>query len=151
MKYLSYLEEAYVIAPIRQYSTKAKRELKYFQKIYNEDVAFNSIRQTSGRWDVTHNLENIVFNELLYRGYTLSVFTQDNLEIDFLAEKNNHQYLIQVAYSIAEENTYNREFALFNKMDQSRQKIIITNDDIDYSTSTVRHIKLRDFLLSEDI
>lgn len=53
----------------------------------NEDVAFNTIRQTSGRWDVTHNLENIVFNELLYRGYTLSVFTQDNLEIDFLAEK----------------------------------------------------------------
>ena len=151
MKYLSYLEEAYVIAPIRQYSTKAKRELKYFQKIYNEDVAFNSIRQTSGRWDITHNLENIVFNELLYRGYTLSVFTQDNLEIDFLAEKNNRQYLIQVAYSIAEESTYNREFALFNKMDQSRQKIIITNDDIDYSTSTVRHIKLRDFLLSDDI
>lgn len=151
MKYLSYLEEAYVIAPIRQYSTKAKRELKYFQKIYNEDVAFNSIRQTSGRWDVTHNLENIVFNELLYRGYTLSVFTQDNLEIDFLAEKNNRQYLIQVAYSIAEESTYNREFALFNKIDQSRQKIIITNDDIDYSTSTVRHIKLRDFLLSDDI
>ncbi len=117
----------------------------------NEDVAFNTIRQTSGRWDVTHNLENIVFNELLYRGYTLSVFTQDNLEIDFLAEKNNRQYLIQVAYSIAEESTYNREFALFNKMDQSRQKIIITNDDIDYSTSTVRHIKLRDFLLSDDL
>lgn len=151
MKYLSYLEEAYVIAPIRQYSTKAKRELKYFQKIYNEDVAFNSIRQTSGRWDVTHNLENIVFNELLYRGYTLSVFTQDNLEIDFLAEKNNRQYLIQVAYSIAEESTYNREFALFNKIDQSRQKIIITNDDIDYSTSTVRHIRLKDFLLSDDL
>ena len=149
VKYLSYLEEAYVISPIRQYSPKAKRELKYYQKLYIEDVSFNSIRQTDGHWDITHNLENVVFNELLYRGFSLFVYKVDSQEIDFLAEKNNRQYLIQVAYSIAEESTYKREFALFNKLDQSREKIIITNDDFDFSTSTVRHIKLKDFLLNE--
>lgn len=117
----------------------------------DEDVAFNSIRQTDGHWDITHNLENIVFNELLYRGYALSVFRTDSAEIDFLAEKNNRQYLIQVAYSVAEETTYKREFALFNKLDQSRQKILITNDDFDFSTSTVRHLQLKDFLLCEDL
>lgn len=151
LKYLGYLQEAYVISPIQQFSTKAKRELKYYQKIYDEDVAFNSIRQTDGHWDITHNLENIVFNELLYRGYALSVFRTDAAEIDFLAEKNNRQYLIQVAYSVAEETTYKREFALFNKLDQSRQKILITNDDFDFSTSTVRHLRLKDFLLCEDL
>ena len=151
LKYLGYLQEAYVISPIQQFSTKAKRELKYYQKIYDEDVAFNSIRQTDGHWDITHNLENIVFNELLYRGYALSVFRTDSAEIDFLAEKNNRQYLIQVAYSVAEETTYKREFALFNKLDQSRQKILITNDDFDFSTSTVRHLRLKDFLLCEDL
>lgn len=151
VKYLSYLEEAYVISPIRQYSPKAKRELKYYQKLYIEDVSFNSIRQTDGHWDITHNLENIVFNELLYRGFSLFVYKVDSQEIDFLAEKNNRQYLIQVAYSIAEESTYKREFALFNKLDQSREKIIITNDDFDFSTSTVRHIKLKDFLLNETL
>lgn len=151
LKYLGYLQEAYVISPIQQFSTKAKRELKYYQKIYDEDVAFNSIRQTDGHWDITHNLENIVFNELLYRGYALSVFRTDSAEIDFLAEKNNRQYLIQVAYSVAEETTYKREFALFNKLDQSRQKILITNDDFDFSTSTVRHLQLKDFLLCEDL
>lgn len=151
LKYLGYLQEAYVISPIQQFSTKAKRELKYYQKIYDEDVAFNSIRQTDGHWDITHNLENIVFNELLYRGYALSVFRTDAAEIDFLAEKNNRQYLIQVAYSVAEETTYKREFALFNKLDQSRQKILITNDDFDFSTSTVRHLQLKDFLLCEDL
>ncbi len=151
VKYLSYLEEAYVISPIRQYSPKAKRELKYYQKLYIEDVSFNSIRQTDGHWDITHNLENVVFNELLYRGFSLFVYKVDSQEIDFLAEKNNRQYLIQVAYSIAEESTYKREFALFNKLDQSREKIIITNDDFDFSTSTVRHIKLKDFLLNETL
>lgn len=149
LKYLSYLEEAYVISPIRQYSTKAKRELKYYQKLYVEDVSFNSIRQTDGHWDITHNLENIVYNELLYRGFNLFVFREGRKEVDFLAEKNNRQYLIQVAYSIAEESTYRREFALFNKLDQTREKIIITNDDFDFSTSTVRHINLKEFLINE--
>ncbi len=149
LKYLSFLEEAYVISPIRQYSTKAKRELKYYQKLYVEDVSFNSIRQTDGHWDITHNLENIVYNELLYRGFNLFVFREGRQEVDFLAEKNNRQYLIQVAYSIAEESTYRREFALFNKLDQTREKIIITNDDFDFSTSTVRHINLKEFLINE--
>lgn len=149
LKYLSYLEEAYVISPIRQYSTKAKRELKYYQKLYVEDVSFNSIRQTDGHWDITHNLENIVYNELLYRGFNLFVFREGRQGVDFLAEKNNRQYLIQVAYSIAEESTYRREFALFNKLDQTREKIIITNDDFDFSTSTVRHINLKEFLINE--
>lgn len=149
LKYLSYLEEAYVISPIRQYSTKAKRELKYYQKLYVEDVSFNSIRQTDGHWDITHNLENIVYNELLYRGFNLFVFREGSQGVDFLAEKNNRQYLIQVAYSIAEESTYRREFALFNKLDQTRGKIIITNDDFDFSTSTVRHINLKEFLINE--
>lgn len=151
VKYLFYLEEAYVISPIRQYSPKAKRELKYYQKLYIEDVSFNSIRQTDGHWDITHNLENVVFNELLYRGFSLFVYKVDSQEIDFLAEKNNRQYLIQVAYSIAEESTYKREFALFDKLDQSREKIIITNDDFDFSTSVVRHIKLKEFLSGDTL
>ena len=151
LKYLSYLEEAYAVSAIDLYSTKAKRELKYYRKLYLEDVSFNSIRQTDGHWGITHNLENIVYNELLFRGYSLFVFRVDDREIDFLAEKDNRQYLVQVAFSIAEEDTYRREFALFNKLDQSREKIIITNDEFDFSTSTVRHIKLKDFLLLESL
>ena len=146
MKYLSYLEEAYVIRKVPQYSTRSKRELAFFAKIYDEDVSFNTIRQHKGRFDLTHNLENIIFNELIYMGYEVSVFTKGNQEIDFLAINGGKEYLIQVAYSIAEESTYDREFALFNTLDQSRKKIIITNDDVDYSTSTVEHITLSRFL-----
>lgn len=146
MKYLSYLEEAYVIRKVPQYSTRSKRELAFFAKVYDEDVSFNTIRQHKGRFDLTHNLENVIFNELIYMGYEVSVFTKGNQEIDFLAINGGKEYLIQVAYSIAEDSTYNREFALFNTLDQSRKKIIITNDDVNYSTSTVEHITLSRFL-----
>ena len=151
MKYLGYLEEAYIIRSIPQYMTKAKRELMFFHKVYDEDVAFNTIRQSENRYDLTHNLENVVYNELVFMGYNLSVLRKDSQEIDFHATKNNKSYLVQVAYSIADDDTYNREFALFNKLDQSMRKIIITNDDIDFSTSTVQHIMLKDFLSMNDL
>ncbi len=146
IKYLDYLEEAYIIENVKQYSTKTKSELMYYLKIYDEDVAFNSIRCMDNRYDLTHNLENIVYNELIYMGYSINVFNNNGKEIDFLAQKDNKKYYIQVAYSIAEEKTYEREFSAFKNIDNLSQKIIITNDDIDYSTSTVKHIKLKDFL-----
>ena len=68
MKYLSYLEEAYIIRKIPQHSTRAKRELAFYAKLYDEDVSFNTIRQRNGRFDLTHNLENIVYNELVFMG-----------------------------------------------------------------------------------
>ena len=151
MKFLDYLEEAYVIRKIPQYSTKAKKQLEFYTKLYNEDVAFNTIRQINNRFDITHNLENVVYNELIYMGYSLTVFNINGKEIDFLATKNGKEYFVQVAYSIAENSTYEREFAPFNMTDNSRKKIIITNDEIDYSTSTVQHIKLEDFLFMEDL
>lgn len=151
MKYLQYMEEAFIIRTIPQYETKAKRELRFFSKVYDEDVAFNTIRQSERHYDLTHNLENIVYNELIYRDYELSVFRCESQEIDFYATKNGKKYLIQVAYSIVDEDTYKREFALFNKLDQSCRKIIITTDEIDYSTSTVRHISLKDFLQKKDL
>ncbi len=151
MKYLGYLEEAYIIESVKQFSTKTKKELAYYQKVYNEDVAFNSIRCLDNRYDLTHNLENIIFNELKYMGYSIYVYDNGGKEIDFLAQKGNKKYFVQVAYSVLDEKAYKREFGAFAGIDNLSQKIIITNDDIDYSTSNVRHIKLKDFLMMEEL
>lgn len=151
MKYLDYLEEAYIIESIKPYSTKTKKMLSYRSKIYNADVCFNSIRCMNNRFDLTHNLENIVYNELLYMGYDIYVFGDSGKEIDFLATKGTKQYYVQVAYSVAEEKAYQREFNAFKNIDNLSQKIIITNDDLDYSTGAVRHIKLKDFLLMHSL
>ncbi|MDY5627666.1 MAG: ATP-binding protein [Clostridia bacterium] len=151
MKYIGYLEEAYIIESVKPYSTKAKKELKYYSKVYNADVALNSIRCMNNRYDLTHNLENIVYNELIYMGYEVYVYNNSGKEIDFLATKEGKQYYIQVAYSVAEDKAYAREFDAFKNIDNLSQKIIITNDDIDYSTSVVKHIKLKDFLVMESL
>lgn len=150
-KYIGYLEEAYAIATVKKYSAKSKRELEYYLKVYDEDVALNSIRVMNNRYDLTHNFENVVYNELLYIGYNLQVYHDSSQEIDFVANKGNKQYYIQVAYSVAEEKAYEREFGAFAKLDNSCQKIVITNDDIDFSTSTVRHIRFQDFVQMDEL
>lgn len=149
--YIHYLKEAYVIDELPQYSTKVKRELSFNNKIYNSDVSFNSLKVDNNRYDFDHNLENIVYNELLYMGYDLKVFDNNGKEIDFIATKNGKIYLVQVAYSVVDEKAYKREFSAFSALDNSNQKILITNDSIDYSTSTVRHIRLEDFLLMDEL
>ncbi len=149
--YINYLKEAYVIEELAQYSTKAKRELNYNPKLYDSDVSFNSLKVDDKRYDLDHNLENIVYNELLYMGYDLKVYDNKDKEIDFLATKKGKSFFVQVAYSVLNEKAYAREFGAFANLDNSNQKILITNDDIDYSTSVVRHIKLKDFLIMEEL
>lgn len=146
IKYLGYLKEAYLVGDVPLYSPKAKAKLNYYYKLYDEDVSLNSIRQSGTRYDLTHNLENIVLNELAYRGYEVSVYDNRGREIDFRAVKGSKVYLVQVAYSVAEDKAYEREFSAFAGIDHSVKKIIITNDEVDFSTSTVCHYQLREFL-----
>ena len=151
IKYIEYLEEAYIIEKIRPYSTKKKETLKYYFKVYNEDVMFNSLRVVDNMYDLTHNLENVIYNELIYMGYNINIYNDSENEIDFLAQKDGKKYYIQVAYSVEDSKAYDREFKPFSKLDNSCKKILITNDELDYSTSVVTHIKLKDFLLMEDL
>ena len=140
-----------MIDEIERYSKKAKKNLEQSRKLYNCDVALNSIRCADGRYDLTHNLENIIYNELVYMGYSVSVYENRGREIDFLAQKGNLKYYIQVAYSVDEEKTYKREFNAFEGIPQIDRKILITNDDLDYSTSNVQHLKQKDFLHMEQL
>lgn len=151
IKYLGYLKEAYVIEEVSLYSPKAKSKLNYYCKLYDEDVSMNSIRISGNRYDLTHNMENIVLNELFFMGYEVSVYSHRNREIDFRAVRDGKVYLVQVAYSVAEDKAYDREFSAFSDIDNTMKKIIITNDDVDYSTSTVFHYRLRDFLEMDEL
>lgn len=125
----------------------------YIKKIreFYDDVSFNSIRCIDNRYDLTHNLENIVYNELIYMGYKINVYYNGKNEIDFIAQNDGKKYYIQVAYSVSDNKAYEREFRAFSNLDFSYKKILITNDDIDYSTSTVIHLKLKDFLLMDSL
>ena len=150
-KYIGYLEMAYAVDFLEQFSTRTKQALSFHRKCYDSDVSLNSIRCPDNRFDLDHNLENVVYNELLFMGYQLHVFRSDRSEIDFLAQKENRKYYIQVAYSVTDDKAYQREFRAFGNVDPLSQKILITNDELDYSTSIVRHIRFRDFLAMENL
>ncbi len=151
MKYLSYLEEAYIIETVKQYSSKTKELLRFYVKLYCEDVSLCSLRAQGQRYDLSHNMENVVYRELLFMGYELWVYQNGKKEIDFLAVKGNKRYYVQVAYSVVEEKAYEREMSAFAGLPSLDQRILITHDELDYSTSAVRHIKLKDFLLMESL
>lgn len=150
-KWIAYLESAYIIDELSRYSRKARKELEQSKKIYNSDVSLNSIRCRDNRFDMTHNMENIVYNELIYRGFSVTVFDNNGKEIDFLAEKDRKKTYVQVAYSVVEEKTWKREFGAFSGIPAYDRKVIITNDDVDYSTSAVEHIRLAEFLQSTEL
>ena len=82
-------------------------------------------------------------------GYELFLYDNKGKEIDFLAIKGGKEYLI--AYSVTENKAYEREIGAFTSLDNSRAKVLITNDEIDFFTSTVKHIKLKDFLLKDEL
>ena len=151
LKYIEYLKEAYIIDEVSRYSSKTKKVLDYYYKIYDADVSFNSINKINNRYDLDHNLENIVYNELLFRGYELKVYENNSKEINFYATKDGKEYFIQVAYSIVDDKAYDREFKAFEDLNNLSQKIIITTDEIDYSTSVIKHISLKDFLEMEEL
>ena len=150
-KYIGYLETAYAVDFLEQYSTRTKQALSFYRKCYDSDVSLNSIRCPDNRFDLDHNLENIVYNELLYMGYQLHVYNNGRSEVDFLAQKGNKKYYIQVAYSVADDKAYQREFRAFENLDPLSQKILISTDELDYSTSIVRHIHFRDFLAMQSL
>ena len=150
MKYLVNLEEACIVRRLTCYSARARRKLEFPVKFYAEDVAFRTVRQPQNV-DLARNLENVVYNELVFMGYTLSSYVYQGESIDFLAEKDGREYLVQVAESVAKKREREKEFRLLNKLDNSRKKLIITSDEEDYSTSAVEHIRLKDFLMMKDL
>lgn len=141
---------------ILEFSNKEDREV-YLNDIYssivNKDliVRFN-IKNTELFKKITNYILKSnarVFSSRSIENY--NVFNNDSNEIDFIASKDNEKYYIQVAYSVAEDKAYEREFRAFNNIDNNSKKILITNDEINYSTSVIEHIKLKDFLLMESL
>ena len=150
MKYMGCLETACIIHRLPFYSARAGGKLESRAKLYDEDVALNTARQPQDA-DFTRNMENVVYNELVNMGYKLFAYTHKSGIVDFLAEKGGREYFVQVAESVSKKKEREKEFRLLNKLENSRKKILITNDEKKYSTSVVEHIRLKDFLMMEDL
>jgi uncharacterized protein len=126
--YLSFLESAFLIYKVKRFDIKGKRQLEIYEKYYLADLGFRHAKLKYRPEDIGDFLENIVFIELLRRGYTVSIGKLDDKEIDFIAEKANETLYIQVSYTIQDKQTYIREAKSLLDIKDNHPKYILTMD-----------------------
>lgn len=152
LNYLEMLENAYIIYKAPRYDIKGKELLKTLEKYYIVDIGIRNSILGFRDSDYGHIIENIVFFELLNRGYTVTVGKNDSLEVDFIATTSKEKKYYQVTLSLLEENVRNREFAPLKSINDNYEKTILTLDRV-YSETSEDGIKCRniiDFLLEKE-
>ena len=139
--------ESFIMYEIGRYDVKGKQLLKSLKKYYIVDMGFRRVVLGEKRSNVGYTLENIVYLELLRRGYKVSIGKVDDLEIDFIAEKDGDRIYYQVSASILDENTYTREITPLKKINDHYPKFIISMDEVPMSEDGIKQINIINFLL----
>ena len=150
--YVSTLLEAYIFYEIKRFDIKGKEYLKTLGKYYIVDIGLRNYLLGFRNRDIGHSIENIVYFELLRRGYDVAIGKIGENEIDFIATNINTKIYIQVTENIASSSTREREIAPFYKIQDNFEKIVITNDESYLEIQDgIKIIRLVDFLLDENI
>ena len=161
-RYINFFIDAFILKPVERYDVKGKNRIGALRKYYFVDNGLRNAKLNFSSTDEGQMLENLVFNELIYQGYTVNVGTYDkveknkngvsvkkNYEIDFLAIKGTRMYYIQVATDISDVKTRNRELKPYISLNDQIQKIIVINKPINEmrDTNGFTIIGITDFLL----
>lgn len=147
-KYVDALMESFIVYQAKRYNVKGKQYLKTLEKYYVVDIGLRYMLLGSRSTDVGHILENIVYLELLRRGYDVYVGKVDDLEVDFVAMEQKRITYYQVAASVRDENTLKRELASLQKINDHYQKVILTLDeDPEADYDGIRRINALEWLM----
>ena len=149
--YLKFFENACLIYQVKREDLQGKRILKYDEKYYLCDLGFRQAIIGNNQRDITRVIENIVYLELLRRGYEITIGKVDNLEVDFVCKKQNKLIYIQVSYLLASEETIEREFKPLKNISDNYPKYVISMDDVDMSHEGIEHLNLIDFLRDNEV
>ena len=148
--YIEALKSSFILYKAGRYDIKGKQYLKSLEKYYIVDVGLRKLLINKKHSYIGHILENIVYLELIRRGYTVYVGKIGDLEIDFIAERNNEKTYYQVSATILDENTFKREITPLKKIKDNFQKYIISMDEINLSEDGIKHISILDFLQNKE-
>lgn len=151
LNYLAMLENAYIIYKTPRYDIKGKEVLKTLEKYYIVDTGIRNVTLGFRDSDYGHIIENVVYFELLRRGYDVNVGKTDSLEIDFIATKADEKKYFQVTLSMLDENVRERGLRPLRSIKDNFEKVIITLDKM-YNNTLEDGIKikeLKEFLLEE--
>lgn len=146
--YINALTETYLFYEIKRFDIKGKEYLKTLGKYYISDVGFRNYLLGLRDRDRGHILENIVYFELLRRGYDVAIGKIDNKEIDFIATSPKEKIYFQVSESLSSEETRNRELAPLMKINDNYEKIILSLDETEEVYEGIKAINLINWLLS---
>jgi predicted AAA+ superfamily ATPase len=147
-RYLEALSESYIIYQAKRYNIKGKQYLKTLEKYYVVDIGLRFMLLGSRQADAGHILENVVYLELLRRGYDVSVGKVDEYEVDFVAQNSRGTTYFQVALSVRNEQTLERELRPLMMIRDHYPKFILTlDDDPEAQYDGIRRVNARDWLL----
>lgn len=160
--YIGYLEEAFLFEGAKRYNIKGNKYFESIKKYYSVDVGLRNAKLNFRQQEITHIMENVIYNELRMRGFAVDVGVVEaremrngkseyiQYEIDFIASNGRDKYYIQSAFSLDSEEKRQQELRSLLKVDDSFQKIVITGSDIAAYTDNkgIRFMGLFQFLLS---
>lgn len=162
-KYLDYFEDSFLIESAQRYDIKGKAYIETPRKYYFSDMGLRNARISFRQFEQTHSMENVIYNELRIRGYSVDVgvvpvaeknkdgkVIRKALEVDFVCNLGFTRYYIQSAYSIPDEDKRAQEIRPFRKIDDSFKKIVITKDIVPahYDEYGILTVNIYDFLLN---
>ena len=148
LNYIKAAEESFLIYRVSRDDLIGKKVLNVNEKYYIADHGMREAILGSNQRDINQIFENIIYLELLRKGYNVRVGKVDNLEVDFVCTKGNEKIYVQVAYLLASAETIEREFTSLEKIDDNYPKYIISMDEFDMSRNGIIHINIIDFLMS---
>ena len=160
-KYLDYFEDSFLIESAQRYDIKGKAYIETPKKYYFSDLGLRNARINFRQFEQTHAMENVIYNELRMRGYSVDVgvvtiaenkggkVIRKQLEVDFVCDLGSARYYIQSAYSIPDKEKLLQETKPFRKIDDSFKKIIVTKDIVPkhYDEHGILTLNIYDFLL----
>ena len=164
-KYIEHMEDAFMLSRVKRYDVKGRKYIGTPYKIYFEDVGLRNARLNFRQIEGTHIMENIIFNELRYRGYRIDVGMVESREkdkngkdirvqreIDFIASMGSKKYYIQSAYAVPDQDKYKQETASFDKTLDSFKKIIIVEKSMKPRRDEKGYVMMgvKEFLLDKD-
>lgn len=149
--YLDYVCDAYLFYRAQRYDIKGKQYLKTLNKYYICDLGIRNSKLNYRQIEITHSLENVIYLDLIRRGYIVDIGKNNSKEIDFVAKNDKDLFYIQVAYTLSDSAKNEQEVSSFYGLDDGYKKIVITMDDDPFVNlkNGYKKINALDFLLND--
>ena len=150
LNYIKYCCDAYLFYQVKREDLQGKQILSTNEKYYIADHGIREAVYGGNMRDINLILENIVYLELLRRGYIVTVGKAGEKEVDFVCSRQDQKLYIQVTYLLATEETIQREFGVYDSIRDNFPKYVVSLDEFDLSRNGIKHFNIRDFLLLKE-